>query len=128
MLTYDLTDRGKTPMYEYLYQLIREDILSGRLKKDEKLPSKRTLAEHLSVSKITVENAYAQLLAEGYIYSKEKKGAQKVVEELYWAIVIVLYLGISFLSHAWHLTWIIWPVAGVLSSVIPLISAKLKNQ
>ncbi|MBR6738778.1 MAG: PLP-dependent aminotransferase family protein [Oscillospiraceae bacterium] len=74
MLTYDLTDHGKTPMYEYLYQLIREDILSGRLKKDEKLPSKRTLAEHLSVSKITVENAYAQLLAEGYIYSKEKKG------------------------------------------------------
>ncbi|MBR4870283.1 MAG: PLP-dependent aminotransferase family protein [Oscillospiraceae bacterium] len=61
-------------MYEYLYQLIREDILAGRLKKDEKLPSKRTLAEHLSVSKITVENAYAQLLAEGYIYSKEKKG------------------------------------------------------
>lgn len=74
MLTYDLTGHGKTPMYEYLYQLIREDILSGRLKKDEKLPSKRTLAEHLSVSKITVENAYAQLLAEGYIYSREKKG------------------------------------------------------
>ncbi len=74
MLTYDLSAHGKVPMYEYLYQLIREDILAGRLKKDEKLPSKRTLAEHLSVSKITVENAYAQLLAEGYIYSKEKKG------------------------------------------------------
>ena len=74
MLTYDLTNHGKIPMYEYLYQLIREDILAGRLKKDERLPSKRTLAEHLSVSKITVENAYAQLLAEGYIYSKEKTG------------------------------------------------------
>ena len=74
MLTYDLSGHGKIPMYEYLYQLIRDDILAGRVKKDEKLPSKRTLAEHLSVSKITVENAYAQLLAEGYIYSREKKG------------------------------------------------------
>ena len=74
MLTYDLSGHGKIPMYEYLYQMIRDDILAGRVKKDEKLPSKRTLAEHLSVSKITVENAYAQLLAEGYIYSREKKG------------------------------------------------------
>ena len=86
-----------------------------------------SIGVHLLVRAGCMRDAYQRLLQRGD-YSKEKKGAQKVVEELYWAIVIVLYLGISFLSHAWHLTWIIWPVAGVLSSVIPLISAKLKNQ
>ena len=38
------------------------------------LPSKRTLAQHLSVGIITVANAYAQLAVEGYITSREKKG------------------------------------------------------
>ncbi len=40
----------------------------------EKLPSKRALAEHLKISKVTVETAYAQLVAEGYIRSQEKVG------------------------------------------------------
>ena len=74
MLTYDLTNRGKTPLYDALYKAVKADILSGKLKAGEKLPSKRELAEHLKISKVTVENAYAQLKAEGYIYSLEKKG------------------------------------------------------
>lgn len=74
MLTYSFEHIGSYSLYEYLYRCIREDILSGRLHAGEKLPSKRTLAKHLSVSVITVENAYAQLAAEGYIYSLPKRG------------------------------------------------------
>lgn len=74
MLTYHLEERGREALYEYLYERIKEDILEGRLKGKEKLPSKRMLAEHLKVSVKTVENAYAQLLTEGYIYAEEKKG------------------------------------------------------
>ncbi|MBQ7288628.1 MAG: PLP-dependent aminotransferase family protein [Clostridia bacterium] len=74
MLTYDLNARGKHSMYEQLYLHIKEDILSCRLTAGEKLPSKRKLAEHLQISVITVENAYAQLAAEGYITPLEKKG------------------------------------------------------
>lgn len=74
MLTYDLDKRGSTPLYDYLYQCIRQDIISGRLQAGERLPSKRTLAQHLSVGIITVANAYAQLAVEGYITSHEKKG------------------------------------------------------
>lgn len=44
MLTYDLEKRGSLARYDYLYRCIKEDILSGRLKAGEKLPSKRTLA------------------------------------------------------------------------------------
>ena len=74
MLTYNFSDRGKTPIYEHLYNLIKKDILSGKIKKDEKLPSKRAMASHHDISVITVQNAYEQLVVEGYIRSVEKKG------------------------------------------------------
>lgn len=61
-------------MYEGLYRCIRDDILAGRLSPGEKLPSKRALARHLEVSKITVEAAYGQLVAEGYLAAREKVG------------------------------------------------------
>ena len=63
MLTYPMEDRGGLPLYEYLYRRIRADILNGTLAAGERLPSKRSLAEHLNVSVITVEGAYAQLEA-----------------------------------------------------------------
>ena len=74
MLTYELKKAPGVPLYEALYRCIREDILSGTLPADGKLPSKRTLCANLKVSKITVETAYSQLLAEGYIRSEEKVG------------------------------------------------------
>ena len=74
MLTYELKKSPGVPLYEALYRAIRGDILTGKLAAGEKLPSKRALAENLEVSKITVETAYNQLLAEGYIVSREKIG------------------------------------------------------
>ncbi|MDE5722370.1 MAG: PLP-dependent aminotransferase family protein [Clostridia bacterium] len=71
MLTYDLNGKNK---YYTLYLKIRGDILSGKLKRGERLPSKRSLAQNLSISVITVQTAYEQLLAEGYVYSKERSG------------------------------------------------------
>lgn len=74
MLTYSFEERGKKSLYEFLYKKIREDITSFRLSPGEKLPSKRALAKNLDISTITVENAYSQLVAEGYIYSVPKSG------------------------------------------------------
>ena len=74
MLTYELKKSPGVPLYEALYRCIRDDIFSGKLPAGEKLPSKRAFAQHLEVSKITVETAYSQLLAEGYISSREKVG------------------------------------------------------
>lgn len=71
MLTYNLQGKQK---YYTLYNCIRDDILNGKLKHGEKLPSKRALAENLSVSVITVQTAYEQLLAEGYITAKQRSG------------------------------------------------------
>ena len=74
MLTYDMENRDGLARYDYLYRCIKEDILKGRLTAGEKLPSKRGLAEHLHVAVVTVENAYAQLAAEGYLDAREKRG------------------------------------------------------
>jgi GntR family transcriptional regulator/MocR family aminotransferase len=74
MLTYPMEQRGELSLYEYLYRCIKRDIEEGAIPADSKLPSKRTFAAHLGVSLITVENAYAQLLAEGYLYTKPRRG------------------------------------------------------
>ena len=74
MLTYSFENRNGMSLYEYLYTCIKDDILSFRLAPDEKLPSKRALAKNLDISTITVEAAYGQLMAEGYIYSVPKSG------------------------------------------------------
>ena len=74
MITIDFSKRGTKGLCEFLYEFIKEAIVSGGLEANEKLPSKRSLADHLGVSVITVQNAYELLTVEGYIYSIEKKG------------------------------------------------------
>ena len=74
MLTYSFADLQGESMYAHLYKCIKNDITNGVLHAEEKLPSKRMLAKNLGISLITVENAYAQLVVEGYIYSQPKRG------------------------------------------------------
>lgn len=74
MITVDFSKRGETGLCEFLYNSIKSQILEGKLPANSKLPSKRSLASHLGISVITTQNAYAQLISEGYIYSIEKKG------------------------------------------------------
>lgn len=66
--------RPDTPLYQQIYNHLRESILSGELKGGMKLPSTRALAEELSVSRNTILNAYQQLTAEGYLNSVEGSG------------------------------------------------------
>lgn len=72
ILTYKFSDQKY--LYTQLYENIKRDILSGKLKYKEKLPSKRKLSTHLNLSGTTIEIAYQQLLDEGYIYSVPKVG------------------------------------------------------
>ena len=69
MLTYELKKSPGVPLYEALYRCIRGDILSGALAPGQKLPSKRALAQNLSLSKITVESAYKKFLGDTTTYN-----------------------------------------------------------
>lgn len=74
MITLNLDTESKIPLYMQLYSYMKQEMESGNIKCGEKLPSKRALSAHLKISIITVETAYAQLIAEGYITSKPGSG------------------------------------------------------
>ncbi|MFA5525808.1 MAG: PLP-dependent aminotransferase family protein [Acholeplasmataceae bacterium] len=64
----------KKPKYLDIYEQFKKMIFQGLYQENQKLPSKRKLADNLKVSPLTVEAAYMQLIAEGYIYAIEKRG------------------------------------------------------
>ncbi|MBQ7926246.1 MAG: PLP-dependent aminotransferase family protein [Lachnospiraceae bacterium] len=73
-MTIRLQTKGSTCLYEQIYAHIRQEIEEGRLLSGERLPSTRSMAEYLQVSRSTVDYAYEQLLSEGYIESRPCKG------------------------------------------------------
>ncbi|TCT14297.1 GntR family transcriptional regulator [Natranaerovirga pectinivora] len=70
----NINENNSVPLYVQLYEGIRKEISEGRIEANTKMPSIRQMAKNLNMSKTTIENTYHQLIVEGYIYSKEKKG------------------------------------------------------
>ena len=73
-MTIRLRTDGKRHLYEQIYEHIKKEIKEGKLLAGERLPSTRFLADYLQVARSTVDTAYSQLLAEGYIESRPCKG------------------------------------------------------
>ena len=67
--------RDPRPIYEQIKFSLRRLILSGTMQPDERLPSVRALSAQLAVHPNTVQRAYRELEAEGYIYSVAGKGS-----------------------------------------------------
>lgn len=73
-VTLNLEKKSATPLYMQVYKYLQNEIITKRITAGTKLPSIRQLSRHLKISNITVNNAYHQLLTEGYIESREKSG------------------------------------------------------
>ena len=74
------------------------------------------VAVNIFVSRGLVRESFSKLLQEGD-YTPDRKRGGKVIEKIsgiYWCIVTAIYLAWSFLANAWGISWVIWPVAGVL--------------
>lgn len=70
-----LLDRtSEKPLYEQLYKYLKYAVQRGELLDGEKLPSLRSLSAALDISITTVEQAYAQLMVEGYVASRPQSG------------------------------------------------------
>ncbi|RKQ21332.1 PLP-dependent aminotransferase family protein [Bacillus subtilis] len=80
-LTPLLNEKSNIPLYIQLYQYIREEIVSGRIKQDTRLPSIRNLSVYLKISRTPIADAYELLLEEGYIRSKPRSGFYAVSPE-----------------------------------------------
>lgn len=74
MLMFKLDKSTAKPLYEQLYIGIKHAIIHKQIEVGAKLPSKKKLAEFLNISQTTIEIAYAQLNAEGYLVSKPRIG------------------------------------------------------
>lgn len=74
MFTCTLDAKSRTTLTDQLYAALRAEIEQGRLAAGMKMPSKRQLAAHLSISTATVEAAYGRLSSEGYCESRPRSG------------------------------------------------------
>lgn len=82
-----------------------------------------SIAVFLFVSSGTKSDAYNVLLQEDeYSESRKQKGSPvHIFDSIYWPVVTLIYLAWSFITMEWHITWIVWPIAGVLSGAIEAI-------
>lgn len=67
--------RDSRPLYQQVKDSLRRMMLTGLLSPEEKLPSVRALATQLAINPNTIQRAYAELEAEGYIYSVAGRGS-----------------------------------------------------
>lgn len=81
------------------------------------------IAVFLFVWANSMQGVYKQLLQEGE-YAKKYKSMRKrddAIRSIYWMLATAIYLGWSFITNDWHITWILWPVAGVGSGILEAI-------
>lgn len=74
------------------------------------------------ISKGAVNDACNVLLQQGdYSLKKKTNKISRIVSSVYWCVIVAIYLGYSFITYNWAMSWIIWPVAGVLYGAISAI-------
>lgn len=84
-MTILIDNKSGAPIYDQIYTQIKQQIMAGRLRENEMLPSIRGLAKDLRISFITTKRAYEELEKSGFIYTIQGKGcfvAPKNVELL----------------------------------------------
>lgn len=69
-----LDPSDRVPLYQQLYEQLRQAILSGRLKPGHRLPSSRELAKTLAIGRLTVIESFDRLLSEGYFEARRGSG------------------------------------------------------
>ncbi len=71
--------------------------------------------------------SHVQMAGEAMGADNGESGLEKEVMSVYWPTITCLYLIWSFLTMAWYITWIIWPVAGVMSHIVRIICREIKK-
>jgi transcriptional regulator with XRE-family HTH domain/ABC-type cobalt transport system substrate-binding protein len=81
------------------------------------------ISVHFIVRASFIKDSYNFLLNEAEFSKVKQKKAKKIekLEGVFWSVTVAIYLLWSFLTYDWHITWLVFPVAGVLSSIIPIL-------
>ena len=89
-----------------------------------------SIGVHLIVHSAMLWGGYQMLLEEGG-YSRAQKTENKrneTISTVYWCAATAGYLAWSFLTNDWHITWIVWPIAGVLFGLVLAIAKAIRNK
>jgi len=116
-LTPMLDRSSDEPLYMQLYRYVRSRMENGTIGAGERLPSIRALSLHLRISKITVEAAYQQLIAEGYVESRERSGLRALPVER--APQAAVHLG-----GAEHIQASASPIGGAQAMPVPVVQER----
>ena len=65
--------------------------------------------------------------SERKLYATPAGKKLRAVQSIFWSVITIVYLAVSFLTYAWHITWIIWPVAGILSGIFKTVLELREN-
>ena len=81
------------------------------------------IAVNLFVRVGIINSSFDKLLQQGDYTIKKKKAAPVMngIAGIYWMVAVAIYLGWSFTTNQWHITWVVWPVAGVLFGAVTAI-------
>lgn len=84
---------------------------------------------YIIVQTCFLRGAYQRLLqVEEYTEEHKERSANfELIADVYWFIVLAIYLGTSFLTHRWEITWIVWPIGGVLSGAVSMLLGKKRK-
>jgi hypothetical protein len=75
------------------------------------------------ISNGSINEACNVLLQQGDYSVKNKSNKTfQTISKVYWCVIVAVYLGYSFITDDWSMSWIIWPVAGVLFGAIKAIA------
>ena len=75
------------------------------------------------ISKSAVQEACNVLLQQGEYSIKSKSNKiSRTVTKVYWLVIVAIYLGYSFITNNWAMSWIIWAIAGVLFGAVKAIT------
>ncbi len=121
MLVISINYRDPRPIYEQIMDSVRRLVISGAMQPEEKLPSVRELASQLAINPNTIQRAYRELEAEGYIYSVAGKGSyitrrdevedsrrQELLDRFDTAAKELRFLGMSRQALVKHLEEEVW--------------------
>jgi transcriptional regulator with XRE-family HTH domain len=86
-------------------------------------------AVYLFITSGAIKGSFDQLLREGAYEPSEQEKEKKVSRfaGVYWPVVIAVYLAWSFISGKWGITWVVWPIAGVLFGGISSVVSSLEK-
>ncbi len=67
-----------------------------------------------------INRGFSLMLAEKR-YKRKKNEKTEAIKGIYWLVVLAIYLGYSFITMNWHISWIIWPIAAILDGVLEIV-------